>query len=198
MFARLIALLSICCGLAAAFPSPVSKYLSSLSQTATSLSRSSTLKMSSPNFELDPAVTAFVFIEYQNEFTTEGGKLHDAVKECMASNNMLENSKKTLAAARAAGCTVIHCPISFEPGHHEISKTPYGILKGVKEGEAFTNGSWGAEICQDMKPVAGDLIVKGKSGLCGFMSTNLDFLLSQHNTKNVVLGGFLTNCKCHT
>ena len=30
--------------------------------------------------EVDPAKTAVVFIEYQNEFTTEGGKMHDAVK----------------------------------------------------------------------------------------------------------------------
>jgi len=45
-----------------------------------------------------------------------------------------------------------------------------------------------------MRPSAGDLVVKGKSGLCGFQSTNLDFLLRQKQTKNVVLGGFLTNC----
>ena len=29
---------------------------------------------------VDQAKTAVVFIEYQNEFTTEGGKMHDAVK----------------------------------------------------------------------------------------------------------------------
>jgi nicotinamidase-related amidase len=45
-----------------------------------------------------------------------------------------------------------------------------------------------------MKPKEGDLIVKGKSGLCGFQSTNLDFLLRQNDIKNVVLAGFLTNC----
>jgi hypothetical protein len=44
------------------------------------------LKMNA-DFQLDPKETAFVFIEYQNEFTTEGGKLHDAVKECMAATN---------------------------------------------------------------------------------------------------------------
>jgi len=45
-----------------------------------------------------------------------------------------------------------------------------------------------------MKPQEGDLIVKGKTGLCGFKSTNLDFLLRQNGIKNVVLGGFLSNC----
>jgi ureidoacrylate peracid hydrolase len=67
-------------------------------------------------------------------------------------------------------------------------------LAGVKQGGAFTNGEWGAEFSDMMKPAPGDLIVKGKSGLCGFASTNLEFLLRQANAKNMVLAGFLTNC----
>lgn len=147
-----------------------------------------------PEFSLDPKNTAFVWIEYQNEFTTEGGKLHDAVKECMDKTNMLENSAKMADFAREKGCKIIHAPINFEPGHNEISTIPYGILAGVKEGGAFTAGEWGAEFADSMKPKAGDLVVKGKSGLCGFESTNLDFLLRQQGAINVVLGGFLTNC----
>jgi len=143
---------------------------------------------------LDPSETACVFIEFQNEFTTEGGKLHDAVKECMEETKTLENAARFMNFARDQGCTIIHCPISFEPGHKEISSSPYGILAGVKEGAAFTAGEWGAEICDSMKPAPGDLMVKGKSGLCGFHSTNLDFLLRQNDIKNVVLAGFLTNC----
>jgi ureidoacrylate peracid hydrolase len=45
-----------------------------------------------------------------------------------------------------------------------------------------------------MKPADGDFIVKGKNGLCGFKSTNLDFILRQNGIQNIVLGGFLTNC----
>lgn len=143
---------------------------------------------------LNPNETAFVFVEYQNEFCSPGGKLHDAVKDCMESTGMLPTSIATVSAARAAGCTIIHCPINFEPGHHEISNAPYGILAGVKNGAAFTAGEWGSDFVEGMNPAPGDLVVKGKSGLCGFASTNLDFLLRQNGAKNVVLGGFLTNC----
>ena len=45
-----------------------------------------------------------------------------------------------------------------------------------------------------MKPEEGEIVVKGKTGLCGFASTNLDFILRQNRIHNVVLGGFLTNC----
>lgn len=68
----------------------------------------------SDEFTLDPKETALVLIEFQNEFTTDGGKLHGAVKECMEKTNMLANAKKLADTARAAGCTIIHCPISFE------------------------------------------------------------------------------------
>ena len=66
---------------------------------------------------IDVAKTALVLIEYQNEFTTEGGKLNGAVKDCMEATKTLENSKKLLDAARSAGMTVIHVPISFTRVH---------------------------------------------------------------------------------
>merc|ERR1712183_999453 len=84
--------------------------------------------------KLQPSKTAALFIEYQNEFATEGGKLHDAVKEVMDKTDMLENSNKLLNYARDSGCIIIHSPINFEPGHPEISKGCYGILAGVKNG----------------------------------------------------------------
>ena len=70
--------------------------------------------MSEEKFSLDPKETAVVFIEYQNEFTTEGGKLHEAVKPCMEAVGTLANSKKVLDAARKAGALVVHVPIEFE------------------------------------------------------------------------------------
>ncbi len=71
---------------------------------------------------------------------------------------------------------------------------PYGILKGVVDSKSFRKGSWGAEIVDDLKPQPQDIIIEGKRGLCGFASTNLDFILRSRGIKTVVLGGFLTNC----
>lgn len=68
----------------------------------------------SVDFSLVASETAIVLIEFQNEFTSEGGKLHGAVKECMEVNGTLQNSKMLMDEARATGCKIIHCPISFE------------------------------------------------------------------------------------
>ena len=56
--------------------------------------------------------TALLFIEYQNEFTTEGGKLHGAVKPVMEENDMLKKSASIMNAARAKGVKIFHAPIS--------------------------------------------------------------------------------------
>ena len=79
----------------------------------------------------DPKSTAVVLIEFQNDFTSDGGALHGAVQEVMESTNMLENTKKLVDEARAAGATIIHAPIRFAEGYHEITDHPYGILAGV-------------------------------------------------------------------
>ena len=84
--------------------------------------------------------------------------------------------------------------ITFAAGYHEISSHPYGILKGVVDGNAFVSGSWGAAIVDDLAPAEGDIVVEGKRGLDTFASTNLDFILRSKGITTIALGGFLTNC----
>merc|ERR1711988_437288 len=60
---------------------------------------------------LDNSKTAILFIEYQNEFTTEGGKLYPAVKDVMESTGMLTKSAALATKARDAGVRIFHAPI---------------------------------------------------------------------------------------
>jgi nicotinamidase-related amidase len=146
--------------------------------------------------DVDPQTTAVVLIEYQNDFTTEGGALHGAVKDVMEETRMLENTRRVVDEARRAGATVIHAPITFAEGYGELGDPSkvYGILKGVIDSNAFVKGTWGAEICDEMAPQKGDIVVEGKRGLDTFATTNLDFILRSNDVETVILGGFLTNC----
>jgi ureidoacrylate peracid hydrolase len=145
---------------------------------------------------IDPRNTAVVLIEYQNDFTSEGGALHGAVEGVMQENDMLEKSRTVAEEARKAGATVIHAPITFAEGYGELGDPAkvYGILKGVIDSNAFVKGTWGAEICDEMAPEAGDIVVEGKRGLDAFATTNLDFILRSRDISTVAIGGFLTNC----
>src|SRR5574341_387599 len=143
---------------------------------------------------MNPKQTAVVLIEYQNDFTSDGGTLHQAVKPVMDRSNMLANTVETVKKARELGVTVIYAPITFTEGYHELSPEPYGILKGVVDSKSDRKSTWGAEIVDVLKPEPQDIVVEGKRGLCGFASTNLDFILRSRGITNIALGGFLTNC----
>jgi nicotinamidase-related amidase len=143
---------------------------------------------------IDPKTTAILLIEYQNEFATKGGVLHGAVEGVMAKTDMLANTVATVAEARRRGVTILHAPITFAEGYHEITSHPYGILKGVVDGKAFVKGTWGAAIVDQLTPQKGDILIEGKRGLDTFASTNVDFILRSKGIKTLALGGFLTNC----
>ena len=143
---------------------------------------------------MDPKSTAVILIEYQNDFTTDGGTLHEAVKPIMEKTNMLANTVETVRRARELGATIVYAPITFTEDYRELNPSPYGILKGVVDSKSFRQGTWGAEIVDVLKPAPSDIVIEGKRGLCGFASTNLDFILRSRGITTIALGGFLTNC----
>jgi nicotinamidase-related amidase len=112
----------------------------------------------------------------------------------MEKTGMLGNTRKLVDAARAAGATIVHAPITFVSGYGELSQHPYGILKGVVDSTAFVKGEWGSEIVDALAPQEGDVIVEGKRGLDTFATTNLDFILRARGITTIALCGFLTNC----
>jgi len=138
--------------------------------------------------------TAVLFIEFQNEFASTGGKLNDAVKECITAKKTLENASELLAQCRQRGIRVIHAPITFADDFKELSNSSYGILKGVKDGQCFVGSQWGGAIIESMQPSPNEVVISGKRGLCAFASTNLEFILRQLEVKNLAVCGFLTNC----
>ena len=136
--------------------------------------------------------TTVVLIEFQNDFCKEGGKLYEGVKSEIARQNTIPNAVKLAEGARKKGAMVYHSPFIFNEEYFEDHQMQ-GIVKAVADGGALREGTWGAEIIDELKPQEGDKVVSGKCTLCGFNNTNLENLLKENNIKNVVIGGFLTN-----
>jgi ureidoacrylate peracid hydrolase len=112
----------------------------------------------------------------------------------MDQTNMLANTVEMVKKARELGATIVYAPITFTDNYRELSPNPYGILKGVVDSKSFRQGTWGADIVDVLRPEPDDIVVEGKRGLCGFASTNLDFILRSRGISTIALGGFLTNC----
>jgi nicotinamidase-related amidase len=96
---------------------------------------------------IDPTRTAVVLIEYQNDFTSDGGVLHDAVRPVMDRTGMLENTGKLVEAARAAGATIVlsDCLAATSDEEHENAiRFDYPMFSEVMTSEGFTNELQGA------------------------------------------------------
>lgn len=136
--------------------------------------------------------TAVILIEFQNEFCKEGGKLYEAVKDEIARQKTIDNGVRLAKGAREKGCLIIHSPFIFDEKWAD-DHCVCGIIAGAKEGGAFRPGDWGAELIDEIKPAAGDIVLEGKRALSGFTNTGLDKILEKHGIKKVVCAGFLSN-----
>lgn len=141
---------------------------------------------------MDAKKTAVVFIEFQNDFCTEGGKLYSLVGEEIKRNQTIENAVKLLQGAREKGVTVIHCPFVLDKPWIEENGLD-GLLKNLAAGDVFASESWGGAIIDQMKPLENEYVLTGKHALSGFEHTQLDKILTDNGIENVGVVGFLTN-----
>lgn len=148
--------------------------------------------------DIEMGTTAVLFIEFQNEFATEKGKLHAAVSPVMEETGMLSKAVQVAAAVRATGGKVFHTPITLAEDGSDNPNKGLGILAGCHNDKLFTRGTWGAEFCDAMKPMDGDVVVTGKKGLDAFPGTDLEALLKANGVETLVIAGFLTNCCCES
>jgi len=142
--------------------------------------------------KLDPAQTAVLLVEFQNEFCKEGGKLYEMTKSEIARQNTIGNGVKLAEAARKAGCMIIHIPFVYNEQWVKQNDSK-GILAMCRDGEWFHPGAWGTEIIDELKPASGDIVLKGKCVLSSFAHTDLDKMLRDRGIKTVVCAGFSTN-----
>ena len=141
---------------------------------------------------LDPARTALIIQDLQNDIIMEGGAFADSGAPAhAASQNVVENVKGVAAVARAAGVPVIHIHYIVEAGAAGL-KLNAPLFQGVKESDALVRGSWGAAPVPGLEPQEGDHVVE-KTRMNGFYNTILDNLLRGYGTETLVITGAWTN-----
>lgn len=137
--------------------------------------------------------TAIILVDDDNDFLTEGGKLHAAVKQVLDDNSVIDNINDLLKVAKEKGVLVIHVPIMFSSDYVEMGPSPYGIFQVVKETGAFQRDTWGAKVADVLSVNNSDIIIEGKSTTCAFKTTDLKKVLDERGIETIALGGLLTN-----
>ncbi len=142
--------------------------------------------------KLDPARTALIIQDMQNDVIIEGGAFADSGAPAHATaQNVVANVQALAEAFRAAGAPVIHIWYVVEPGASGL-KLNAPLFAGVKEGNALVRGTWGAAAADGLEPHEGDHVVE-KMRMNGFYDTRLDILLRGLGTQTIVVTGAWTN-----
>ena len=147
--------------------------------------------------KLEVEKTAILFIEYQNEFLSDGGKLS---KDIIEKSSLVANSADLANKAREMGVKIIHVAF-FSTADSEDCKstckeidTTQGPLGGIKAAGYFKE-DWNIKFIDAidaMKPKAGDIVMH-KHRLDTFQNTNLKELLDKHGIQTLAVAGLLTH-----
>ena len=118
--------------------------------------------------------------------------LNDFVTGPIASprvNHIIEPIKELCEKARAKGFPVIYANDSHTP---EVDKE-FKVW-----GPHAVEGTWGAEVIDELKPQKGDYVIPKKT-YSAFFSTPLDLILRELGVDTVVITGWQADCCCrHT
>lgn len=130
---------------------------------------------------LDPASTALVIIDMQNDFVRDAGTLqvHDAPSTVAAVGRLLK-------VARDSGMRVVFSQDTHDPGDPEFKIWPEHALRGT----------WGWEMIDELTPRDGELVVR-KVRYDAFYGTELDHMLRLWAVKTIVLCGTVANICVH-
>ena len=131
--------------------------------------------------QLDPATTALVVIDMQNDFVKEGGSLQvpDAQGTIATIQGLIEQ-------ARDSGARVVYSQDTHGQGDPEFDIWP----------EHAREGTWGWQIVDELTPGEGETVI-GKPRYDAFYETDFEERLVEWGTRTLVICGTVANICVH-
>jgi ureidoacrylate peracid hydrolase len=165
--------------------------------------RIATIAAEPESLSIDILKTAVIVVDMQNAFVTRGGYFDLVGYDLSGVERIIDPCKKIITAARQKGARIIYFQMgcSADLSDRGPADSPYNLkAKGLRmirqrpevRDKFYFYGTWGAEIIEELKPKAEDLVVK-KQKYDGFLGTNLEILLGTYRIKYLVFVGTATN-----
>lgn len=148
--------------------------------------------------EIDLQKTAVVVVDMQNTFLKKGGVLDLIGLDITAGERAVQQAVRVNDAARARGVRVIYIVHHYSPDLREAGSPNSGnwyvggmvTLREHPEwrDRFFIQGTWGAEIVDELKPRDGEIVVV-KPRYSAFFGTDLDTILRTLEIKYLAFTG---------
>ena len=130
---------------------------------------------------IEPKRTALLLMDYQR-MVVDSYAVDKAA--------LLDRVKRLAATARNSGAMVIYVVVGFQPGYPEISGRN-SVFSSLKVAGVLATGDPTAEICPELTPQPGDVVVT-KQRVSAFTGTNLNMILHSNDIETLLLTGILT------
>jgi nicotinamidase-related amidase len=155
-------------------------------------------------FAFDPSRTALLVIDMQRDFLEPGGFGEMLGNDVSLLARVVEPVGAVLAAARAAGMTVVHTREGHRPDLTDCppsklarGRLVVGIGSAGPKGRILVRGEYGHDIVDELAPWSGEVVLD-KPGKGSFHATDLELLLRNAGISSLIVTGVTTEVCVHT
>ena len=155
---------------------------------------------------IDPARTAVIVVDMENDFAAKGGMFDRAGVDISGAQKAVPPTAKVLAAARQAGIKIVYLKMGYRPDLSDLGATDsvnrtrhlkFGIGQKIqtpdgRESRVLIRDTWDTDIVPELKPQAGDIVLY-KTRFSGFYQTDLDATLKKLGIKYLIVTGVTTS-----
>jgi ureidoacrylate peracid hydrolase len=156
--------------------------------------------------EFDPAKTAVIVVDMQNDFGAKGGMIDRAGIDISGIQKAVGPTASVLTAARQAGIKVIYLKMGYQPDLSDLGAAgsanrerhlQIGVGETVRapdgrESRILVRDTWNTDIVPELEPHPGDLVIY-KTRYSGFYNTDLDDRLIQMGIRHLLITGCTTS-----
>jgi ureidoacrylate peracid hydrolase len=140
--------------------------------------------------KVDPAHTALLVVDVQNDFLAEGGFFHQAGYDLSRVRAAVPPLKRLLEGARRAGVLVVFVQAIYDPEYLSGPMRERNLRRNLTLPRCIS-GTWGAEFFQ-VAPLPSEPVVV-KHRYSAFAGTELDALLRRRGIRSLLLTGVTTD-----
>ena len=155
---------------------------------------------------IDPAQTAVIVVDMENDFVAKGGMFDRAGADISGAQKAIAPTAKVVAAARQARLKIIYLKMGYRADLSDLGAPDsvnrtrhlkFGVGQKIRapdgqESRILIRDTWDTDIVPGLKPQDSDIVIY-KTRFSGFYQTDLDATLKKLGIKYLIVTGVTTS-----
>jgi ureidoacrylate peracid hydrolase len=155
---------------------------------------------------IDPARSAVIVVDMENDFAAKGGMFDRAGVDISGAEKAIAPTARVLAAARQGGLKIIYLKMGYAPDLSDLGEADsvnrtrhlkFGVGQKIqapdgRESRVLIRDTWDTDIVRELKPQPNEIVIY-KIRFSGFYKTDLDATLKKLGIKYLIVAGVTTS-----